>query len=107
VDDITKYNIIYTESALNDIVEKADYIANALHDSKLALSWYTSLRENIQNDLSFFPKKYQLYDISPWKEKEIRQFLTRNDVVLYSVDEENLAVYVYAVVTRGRDLTLL
>ena len=35
----------------------------------------------------------------------MRLFVTRNDVVLYSVDQTAAVVYIRAVCTRGRDLS--
>ena len=99
------YQIFYTDSAVNDIEAKADYILRKFRDPHLAEVWYLRLRDEIQEDLSFLPYKYQLYDVEPWNQKGIRLFLTRNDVVLYSVDDSAHAVYIRAVCTRGRDLS--
>lgn len=104
MDDIQRYEISYTQAAEEDIVEKADYIAFQLRDPSLAESWYLRLREQIQANLTTFPFKYALYDVSPWRERDIRLFITRNDVVLYSIDTNNYIVYIRAVCTKGRDL---
>lgn len=105
MDNTTPYQIFYTDTAVADIEEKADYIQSKFRDSQLAETWYLRLREEIQQDLSFLPCKYQLYDTEPWKERGVRLFLTRNDVVLYSVDEEKHLVYIRGICTRGRDMT--
>lgn len=99
-----QYKIIYTEAAILDIEEKADYIEYKLRDSTLAQTWYSRLRDAIQNELSLFPFMNGLYNQSPWDEKGIRLMLFRNDVILYSVDKPNLTVYIRAVCTRDRDL---
>lgn len=104
MDEIQQYKIIYTETAVKDIEEKADYIAWALNESSLSETWYMRLRTEIQNLLSTMPYKYPSYNISPWKERGIRMFCTRNDVILYSVDEAQKLVYIRSVCTRGRDL---
>lgn len=98
------YKIVYTESAILDIEEKADYIECKFRDSMLAQTWYLRLRDAIQNELSQFPFMNGLYNQSPWEEKGIRLMLFRNDVILYSVDKPNSTVYIRAVCTRGRDL---
>lgn len=105
MDELKQYRIRYTETAIRDITEKADYIAQQFRDPLLGLSWYQRLRAAIQNDLSFPPYKYQLYDAAPWREKGVRLFLTKNDVVLYSIDEEDFAVIIRGICTRGQDLT--
>lgn len=99
------YKIIYTESAIRDMEEKADYIALDLCSSSLAETWYLRLRSGILKNLTQFPYKYPLYDIERWGIKGVRQFVFRNDVILYSTDEEKRTVYILAVCTRGRDLT--
>ncbi len=49
------YKIIYTEAAVLDIEEKADYIQIQLQEPGMAQSWYSRLREAIQQNLTTFP----------------------------------------------------
>ena len=44
--------------------------------------------------------------MEPWSAEGIRQYVTRNDVILYSVDEIHSYVYIRSVCTRGRNLDL-
>lgn len=104
MEQIPKYKVIYTESAIQDIEEKADYIAAQFRDPELAEHWYWSLRASIQEQLTTFPYKFQPYHVEPWGQRGIRQYITRNDVVLYGVDEKMKTVYIRAVCTKGRDL---
>ena len=104
MDGIQQYKIFYMQTATEDIKEKSDYIAFQLHDLDLAEKWYFRLRRLILENLSTFPLKYSLYDVEPWKAIGIRQFVTRNDVVLYSVDAMSHTVYIWAVCTRGQDV---
>lgn len=106
MDEILRYKILYTRTAAKDLEDKADYIAFRLQDPVLAQRWYLRLRELIQDGLTTFPLKYPLYDVEPWREKGIRLFLTRSDVVLYSVDLDEQTVYIRGVCTRGRDLSV-
>ena len=101
---IPQYKIVYTESAIQDIEEKADYIAAQFHDPDLAEEWYFRLKFEIQKQLTTFPFKYQPYHVEPWAGRGVRQYVTRNDVVLYSVDEDGRKVFIRAVCTRGQDL---
>ena len=66
MDGIQQYKIFYTQTATEDIEEKADYIAFQLHDLNLAEKWYFRLRRLILENLSTFPLKYSLYDEKPW-----------------------------------------
>ena len=95
---IQRYEIIYTEAAVQDIEEKADYIAAQFSDPELAENWYFRLTADIQKNLA------PLYGVEPWNERGIREYVSRNDVILYSVDEGTQRIYIRAVCTRGRDL---
>ncbi len=55
-------------------------------------------------DLAQFPYKYPLYHVPKWSAKGVRQFTFRNDVILYSVDENEQIVYIRAICTKGQDL---
>ena len=105
MEQIPQYKIIYTETAVLDIEEKADYIEIQLREPGLALSWYLRLKETIQQNLTTFPFKYPLYDVEPWREQGLRLFVSKNDVTLYHVEEEQHLVYIRGVCTRGRDLS--
>lgn len=105
MDGIPHYEISYTQTAIEDIEEKAEYIAFQLHDIELAEKWYFRLRQLIQEGLSTFPLKYALYDVPPWNTKGVRLFTARNDIVLYSVDSTAYIVYIRGVCTCGQDVT--
>lgn len=105
MEEIKRYEIIYTETATRQIMEKADYITWQFGSPDLAEIWYERLRADIQNGLSTFPYKFQLYDTQLWREREIRLYLSRNDVVLYRVDDVKNIVYIEAAFTKGKDLT--
>ena len=101
-----RYKIFYTSTAEQDITEKLMYIMQQYRDTALAERWYNRLRALIQENLTAFPAKYPLYDVEPWSAAGIRQYVTRNDVILYSVDENRSCVYIRSVCTRGRGLHL-
>ena len=104
MEQIRQYELVYTETAAQDIEEKADYIAAQFRDPGLADSWYLRLRTELQEQLSTFPLKYPLYDVEPWNQRGIREYVSRTDVVLYSIDEKAHKVFIRAVCTKGRDL---
>ncbi len=70
----------------------------------MAEEWYFRLKFEIQKQLTTFPFKYQPYHVEPWAGRGVRQYVTRNDVVLYSVDEDGRQVFIRAVCTRGQNL---
>lgn len=100
-----RYRIVYTNTAADDIAEKFQYIVKVLRDRTTAERWYSRLKESIQQDLSFMPEKYQLYDEEPWCSDGVRLFVTRQDVVIYSTDKAKRTVYIRGVCTAGRDIT--
>ena len=104
VNNIKQYSIRYSETAEEDIIAKAEYIENVYHDTRLAYTWYTRLRKQLQQDLSFMPYKYSLYSAGIWAEKGIREYIYRNDIVLYSVDETASSVVILAVFTKGKNI---
>lgn len=104
MEQMPRYEVVYTENAIQDIEEKADYITAQFQDPELAERWYLNLRASIQEQLTTFPYKFQPYNVEPWDQRGIRQYITRNDVVLYNVDEIMRRVYIWAVCTKGRDL---
>ena len=100
------YKIFYTSTAERGITEKLMYIMQQYRNTALAERWYNRLRTLIQENLTVFPAKYPLYDVEPWSSAGIRQYATRNDVILYSVDEIHSYVHIRSVCTRGRNLDL-
>lgn len=105
MEELPRYEIQYTDSAIQDISNKAEYIADQFLDPPLALRWYERLRREITEDLTVLPYKYPVYDAVSTRHKDVRLFLTRNDVVLYSVNEEKRTVYIRNVFTRGKDIS--
>ena len=105
METLRQYKISYTETAIQDLEEKADYISCQFRDPALALTWYTRLRDAIQRELKTMPEKYPLYSVEPWRSQGVCLFTFRNDVILYSVDEEHSFVYIRAVCTKGRDIS--
>ena len=104
MDEIKRYRIQYSEAAEEDIFAKAEYIEKVYRDSRLAYRWYTRLRNQIAKELSFLPYKYQPYPAGSWAEKGVREYIFRNDIVLYSVDEPGTSVIIHAVLTKGKNI---
>ena len=97
---ISEYDILYTEEAVQDIEDKADYIYYHLKSPRISYSWYTRIKKEIQDNLSTFPNKYREFDL-----RGRRIFISRTDIVLYTVNEENKTVTIESVFTKGKDYT--
>ena len=99
------YEIYYTQTAEQDILEKFSYILHQFRDPALAETWYTRLREAIQSNLSEFTEKNPIYNVSLWSEKGIRKIINSNDDILNSIDETCKQVYIRSACTQGQDLS--
>lgn len=104
MEQIRRYEVIYSNEAIGDIENKADYIAAKFRDPALAEEWYLRLRADIQDQLTTFPSKFHPYTGLPEDGQPIRLYVTRNDIVAYSVDEDAGKVHILAVCTKGRNL---
>lgn len=98
--DNQSYTIQFAETAIKDMTDKADDFAHQFRDSSLALSWFQNLNHYISKQMAFFPYKRFSSEIR----SEIRFFTYKNDIVFYSVDEEQKSVIVRLVATKGQDL---
>ena len=104
MDKIQKYQIVVTAEFYQDLRRKSDFITANYHDRTLARTWSKRLLAEIQRDLSAFPEKYPLYQGRRQKDDEIRLLLYRNDVVMYSVSNQEKCVYLHGVCTKGMDI---
>lgn len=96
------FEVNFTETALQDMEEKADYIAYDLFAPQSAQRWYEQLRNSVMKYLSEFPEMYPPY---PSKTRQgIRYATFGTDVVLYSVDNAQRRVYVEMVCSNGQNI---
>ena len=105
MDEISQYEIHYTPSAIQDMLDKADYIAYALKSPETALTWYRELRQDIQQDLATFPYKHSVYHVKPWRDQGVRLMVTGKDMVLYTIDAKGKTVAIHMVCTKGKNLS--
>lgn len=101
-----RYDIVVTKTALTQIEEKFDYIAKILFEPASANKWILRLIEFLRKNLSFFPKKYPLFYEKKYKEK-YRVVRFRNDIVIYSIDNDKNVVYIKMICTNGKNLSHL
>ena len=53
METLKEYKVVYTLTAEEDILSKAEYIEKRFRDSRLAYTWYTRLTEQIRKNLSY------------------------------------------------------
>ena len=97
------YQVIQTQSAENDIIEIARYIANELYDrdaaNKLVAEFYEAMKS-----LTEMPQRHEEiqdedYIIPPG----IRRFGVKNYDIYYSCDEAERVVYIRRVLYSKRE----
>lgn len=97
-----EYKIVFTEQFREQVKEKFNYICDRLKSREIAEKWFNLLTNEIIDSLSTLPYKYPIFK----KEKDfiVYRLVTKNDVVLYEIDEDNLIVNVHTAVTKGMNL---
>lgn len=96
------YQVKLTPQAIEQIEAIIHYIAKTLLEPTAALKWADTLQHEIAK-LDFMPLRHPLTEEEPWRTKGIRKMTVKNFLVYYLVDEENLIVWVTAVIYGRRD----
>lgn len=96
------YQVKLTSQAIGQIEGTVRYIAKILAEPETALKWADALQNEIAG-LNFMPSRYPLTEEEPWRTKGIRKMVVKNFLLYYSVDEENMTVWVIAVIYGRRD----
>ncbi len=105
MEELKKYTVVLTDQAIGDLRNKGEYIQRAYLDRRLAREWYHRLRDELENELSYLPYKYPVYNKGRWSDRGVHIFTFRSDIVLYEIDEDAGVVRVLNIFTRGKDLT--
>jgi mRNA-degrading endonuclease RelE of RelBE toxin-antitoxin system len=87
------YRVIVAPVAAKSIGECARYISEVGGKPETAAKWIDRVYERI-NSLEAFPQRHSLAEENSHRDYEIRQQIFGNYVVLYSIDEQNLAVHI-------------
>ena len=105
MEELRQYRVVFTQTAMSAMREKALFISRYYLDNGLAREWYRRLRYDLEKELSYLPYKFPVYNQGQWQGQGVHVFTIRNDIVLYEIDEDNAAVYIRNIFTRGKDLT--
>ena len=96
------YSVKLTPSAITQIQETIEYIANVLLAPEPAQSWVNHLEKRTR-DLGTMPSRFPLLEREPWRSKGIRKMLVHHFIVYYFVDKKAETVWVIAVLYEKQD----
>ena len=102
----TKYKVIYTPAAIDDLRDIYFYIAIDLNEPKVAKNQVDRIRSMIKK-LGEFPKRHPKVDGEPWTSMGIRKVPVDKYVVYYLVREEHRLVFIVRIFYGGRDVSQL
>ncbi len=105
MEELRRFKINYSIQARKDILAKMHYIQNSFMDQSLAGQWFDRIWNTIEDELSYLPYKYPVYNKGRWIDAGVHILTVRNDIVLYEIDEDAGVVRVLNIFTRGKDLT--
>lgn len=98
-----KYKIRYTAAAIEDLQGIGHYILFEEQDSTIAKNLINTICEEI-GKLDQMPRRFQIIEASPWKERDTHRMIVKNHVVIYQIDEENMIVYISRVLSCRQDI---
>lgn len=99
---MSRFRILYSDSAQKDIFESVDYIATILLDKKAAEKRLDSL-ENTTRRLSEFPESSPLSACRELKKRGIRCSTVSNYLLFYYVRQEKKEIRIIAFLHSTRD----
>ena len=99
---MTKYEIIITPGANEDLLDIRNYIAEVLMSPDTALSYIQSIRKEI-GKLEKAAKMTSSVEEEPWHSRGVRRITAKNFYIYYRIDEDSDTVYVLNVIYNKRD----
>ena len=97
-----QYKVIVTPEAQQDIRLIINYIADELKAPQAAINLTDLIKENIKG-LSVLHKRFKVIDEQPWADEGVRKAIVKNYYVYYAVNDDDLTVYITAVIYAGMD----
>lgn len=95
---MTRYKIIYSQEACNDLIAIHRYIVLQSFDLKIASRFVKRIRNAIES-LKYFPFRYKKTDIPFRGLDDVRQFVTNNYLVQYSINEVLKTISIIGVIS--------
>lgn len=104
--DMTRYSIVYTVAAKDDLDGIGDYVAHNVNGTNLlARMLVAEIREEIR-ELQVVDFGHR-YDCDPWYERHVETFTVRKYRVFYWKDENAQVIYVLRVIHGARNVDVI
>lgn len=97
-----EYEVKITPYALRQMQEIVPYISAALQSPENAVHWLDTIEREMAS-LSSMPARIPLTEEEPWHSQGIHKMVVKNFLVYFWIDDDNLCVWVTAVVYGKRD----
>lgn len=100
---MSKWKVVYTEKAEQDLIGIKRYISLALLEPIIAKN-QTNRIMDAADSLEELPFRYMLYDKEPWKSKGLREMPVDNFIVFYLPVESKQTVVIIRIMYGGQDI---
>ena len=97
-----RYEVIVTDQAIEQLEATKQYYTFKLH-AKDAANDFIDLMEETFIDLESFPKRGRPVPDEPWHSEGVRMRPIKNHIVYYWIDEDELKVWITAVIDERMD----
>ena len=97
------WEVEYTQSALLDLQNIYDYIADILLEPSISQKQTDRIMEAAES-LEYMPFRHQLYSNEPWRSLGWRFIPVDNYIILYLPDEPSNTVNIMRIVYGGRNI---
>ena len=101
-----RYSISVTEEAKQDLRGIINYITFKLKAPMAAQNLLDEIEEQIEG-LAQHPERFQLYELEPWRSRNLRTVSVKNFVILYIPDIDTKTVNVYRIFYGKRNITTI
>lgn len=102
----SRYQVVYSPAALDDLDSIYSYIAYELMAEQTAENQVNRIRKGIRS-LDTFPGRYVKVEWEPWASAEMHKIPVDNFVVYYLADTDAMLVTIVCIFYSGRDVESL
>lgn len=104
MDTDSNYKIIITPTAYKEINKIYDYITEELYAKSAAKRLMEKVENEVQK-LKYAPKIHTEIEKYDELKRNYRRIVINNFIILYTIDENNMVVYISHMYYGGRDYT--
>ncbi len=99
-----KFDVIYSERALNDLRNIHRYIATQLLAPEAAKNLSDKIMSEIES-LGAMPNRHTLYEKEPWHSRGLRKLIVDNFIAFYLPMEKQSQVLIVTILYGRRNVT--